>query len=139
MIAALLLTLLAAQSEPPLRIALITPYPQMVPPGLARFEREHGRSRIDLELVTPNSKPARLERAQIIAFVHNSTVFTPEQKQALQRAAARGALVTASFPDLVEQRMGLQAETAISLKIDEYWKNGGAENIAVFFALLYNA
>ncbi|MBL8210453.1 MAG: cobaltochelatase subunit CobN [Bryobacterales bacterium] len=35
--------------------------------------------------------------------------------------------------------MGLQAETAISLKIDEYWKNGGAENIAVFFALLYNA
>lgn len=135
----LLLALLAAQPEQPVRIALITPYPQLVPPGLTRFEREHGRSRIDLELVTPGSKPARLEGAQVIAFVHNSVVFTAEQKQALQRAAARGAVVTASFPDLVEKNIGLKPDGTLSLKVEAYWKNGGPENIAAFFALLHNA
>jgi cobaltochelatase CobN len=128
----------AGQTQQPVRVVLITPYPQMVPGGLQQFERTHGRQRLDLEILSASSAPARLERAQVICFVHNSTTFTPEQQQALVRAAARGAVVTASFPDLVEQRVKLKADVELSLQVEEYWKNGGPTNIAAFFALIYN-
>lgn len=131
--------LLASAQEAPVRAVLITAYPQMVPAGLDQFRRAHGRQRLDLEVLTASSAPARLERAQIISFVHNTTTFSPAQQQALHRAVARGARVTASFPDLLEQRTGLKADTELSLKIEEYWKNGGPENIAAYLAFIYNA
>jgi len=129
----------ALAQSPPVRVILVTPYPQMVPAGLQHFEREHGRSRLDLEILSPATSPARIERAQVICFVHNSMVFSPAQQEAMARAAGRGAVVTASFPDLVAQRVGLKAETVLSPRIEEYWKQGGPANIGAFFALVHNA
>lgn len=132
------ITCVLAQS-PPVRVVLITPYPQMVPSGLQQFEREHGRGRLDLEILSAATPPAKIERAQVICFVHNSAAFGPAQQAAMARAVARGAVVTASFPDLVAQRVGLKAESVLSPKIEEYWKQGGPTNIAAFLALVHNA
>lgn len=125
-------------SAPAVRIALFHGARQLIPPGLAAFEKRYGKGLIEVTVVQNQTPPAVLGRAAVISFVHSSRELPPAQVVAIRHAIRSGALLTASWPGRIRDRTGLDADEKLSALIDTYFLNGGADNLAGAFALLYN-
>lgn len=93
-----------------------------------------------IEVQTGESEIAldKLEKADVIVFHYlNGAVF---QKYAVaDKAAARGAIVMSLPGDNTERFWSLKADARSQARADKYWENGGADNLAGFLAMTYQA
>ena len=139
--APLLALLLAAGAEAaaPVRISVITRYPDALQAALPEFEKRYGHG---LAQFTFTSEKVHCEdlTGRRIVFVHGR-FWSPEMRacgEAIRQAERQGTLVGASNGSILESNWRIKQAAALA-GAGAYLDAGGAANLAAFLAFLVQA
>ncbi len=127
----------AMHAADPVRVAVYTSNPQLLPDALREFERANGPGLVDLVVMDADTPPERVAGARVIySYVMSASLYA-QFAPAARKAAAAGAVVIAQPPDLAEHRWQVKPDVKASGAAYEYWDNGGVDNLAAFLAYCY--
>ena len=128
---------LGTQAQEPLRITVLTRLNQVMPEAQRRFTERWGSDRIDLRYGDFESLPAEWDRSDVIftyLMPRDAAIRLAPQFRA---AIGRGAKVVAHWPEPALRHWDLAQDEHLVNAAIEYWRFGGAENIARCLAFLY--
>ena len=129
----------AADSEQPTRIAIITRYANDFQRAIAVFEQRYGHGRAEFKVLTENLICAEVA-GQHVLFVHGR-FWSPEMRactETVRREHARGMLLGASTPSLVQTNWGVRPAAELE-GAGAYLDEGGEENLVGFLAFVYRS
>lgn len=134
----LLLLCPAAWAADPVRVVVITPYPQTFQQATAAFERQFGAGRLDL-IVSTTLRCAMLEEAAAL-YIHGA--FWSREMDAcaadVQRRQRQGLLVGGTIPAIFQASWRVTASAELTAAAP-YLRFGGEANLVGFLGALYNA
>jgi len=129
----------AAGDQEPARIAIVTKYTADFEDAIRLFEQRYGRGRAVFNLLTENLDCNELA-GQDVLFVQGR-FWSPEMRactEMVRREHARGMLVGASTPALVQTNWGVPAAAQLE-GASAYLDAGGQENLVGFLAFVYRS
>ncbi|MEN6532436.1 MAG: cobaltochelatase subunit CobN, partial [Bryobacteraceae bacterium] len=137
-LALLIVAAIAANAEGPLRLTVLTRFNQVMPEAYKRFVERWGPERIDLRYGDFESPPTEWDRSEVIftyLMPRESTIRLAPQFKA---AIARGAKVVVHWPEPALRHWDFAQDEQLVETAAEYWRLGGAENVARCLAFLYS-
>jgi cobaltochelatase CobN len=102
-----------------------------------RFRAQHGDGAFDCFIGAEELTAERLAAARIVFLDHPSPQLLARLKDTAVASFRRGLRIASPTPELVQRGWGLEGDLRLTRRLLPYWDNGGVENMAAFFATLY--
>jgi cobaltochelatase CobN len=134
------LTCALLQGKSPVRVVVVTAYPQILHDAGLEFEKQFGAGLLDLE-AGPNLDCRELERADVL-YIHGAA-WTPEMQACgpeVRRLQQRGLKLSGTIPAIaqIQSRWSITPNAEL-YDAEPYLRFGGAQNMSGFLVALFNA